>query len=175
MTELLPCPMCGTAAHFFKIDDIDQKDFGGQGICCQTEGCVQIGLMFACMDDPKPTLAEKWNRRAPTQGADARPVAIYQVHMNGSGTWLDITQREHEDNVARGIKSRIVYATRDAAPNINEQRYLWLREQHWNESNVAVVLAPKKAVKLGYDCPSGQRLDEIIDAARSAIVPREKT
>lgn len=63
MSELLPCPMCGTAAHFFKIDDIDQKDFGGQGICCQTEGCVQIGLMFACMDDPKPTLAEKWNRR----------------------------------------------------------------------------------------------------------------
>jgi len=169
MTELLPCPMCGTAAHFFKIDDIDQKDFGGQGICCQTEGCVQIGLMFACMDDPKPTLAEKWNRRAPTQGADARPVAITNEQC-----WK-LFNAAKEGNAAFSKELDSFFATRDAAPNINEQRYLWLREQHWNESNVAVVLAPKKAVKLGYDCPSGQRLDEIIDAARSAIVPREKT
>lgn len=76
MTDLLPCPMCGTVAHFFKIDDIDQKDFGGQGICCQTEGCVQIGLIFACMDDPKPTLAEKWNRRD-----EWRPIETAPHHM----------------------------------------------------------------------------------------------
>lgn len=47
------------------------------------------------------------------------------------------------------------------------ERYRWLREQHWNESTLAVVCEPKKAVKLGYDCPSGERLDEAIDAAMS--------
>lgn len=30
---------------------------------------------------------------------------------------------------------------------------------------MAVVCDPKKSVKLGYDCPSGDRLDEAIDAA----------
>lgn len=51
----------------------------------------------------------------------------------------------------------------DAA--INARRYEWLREQRWNESNIAVVCDPKSAVKLGYDCPSGKRLDVIIDEA----------
>ena len=49
--------------------------------------------------------------------------------------------------------------TRDA------ERYRWLREQHWNEADMAVVCYPKKSVKLGFDCPSGQRLDEALDAA----------
>jgi hypothetical protein len=53
---------------------------------------------------------------------------------------------------------------------IDAQRYRWLRAQHWNESNMAVVCDPKKSVKLGYDCPSGERLDEIIDASIAASV-----
>lgn len=44
-------------------------------------------------------------------------------------------------------------------------RYRWLRGQHWNESSIAVVCDPKKAVKLGGHCPYGEGLDEIIDAA----------
>lgn len=40
--------------------------------------------------------------------------------------------------------------------------YRWLREQHWTENTIAVVLKPKEAVKLGYDLPSGPRLDEVI-------------
>lgn len=43
-------------------------------------------------------------------------------------------------------------------------RYRWLREQHWSESEVAVILDPKVNVKLGTDCPSGERLDNMIDA-----------
>jgi hypothetical protein len=62
--ELKPCPLCGSAARFFHIDDIDSKEFGGHGICCDTYACAQVGLMFACGDDPKPALAEIWNRRA---------------------------------------------------------------------------------------------------------------
>ena len=45
------------------------------------------------------------------------------------------------------------------------ERYRWLRSQHWNESDMAVACHPKKSVKLGFDCPSGERLDHAIDAA----------
>lgn len=45
------------------------------------------------------------------------------------------------------------------------ERYRWLRDQHWNEADMAVVCHPKKSVKLGFDCPSGERLDESVDAA----------
>ena len=45
------------------------------------------------------------------------------------------------------------------------ERYRWLRSQHWNESDMAVVCHPKTSVKLGFDCPSGERLDDAIDVA----------
>lgn len=62
-SELLPCPFCGGAAHFFKITDLDVSSFGGEGICCGS--CpITTDLMFSLMDDCKPLLAEKWNRRA---------------------------------------------------------------------------------------------------------------
>ncbi len=47
------------------------------------------------------------------------------------------------------------------------ERYRWLRGQHWNESEMAVVCHPKKGVKLGFDCPSEGRLDSAIDFAMS--------
>lgn len=45
------------------------------------------------------------------------------------------------------------------------ERYRWLRGQHWNKSEMAVVCQPKKAVKLGFDCPSEGRLDCAVDTA----------
>ncbi|MCY1366610.1 hypothetical protein D9M69_535140 [compost metagenome] len=45
------------------------------------------------------------------------------------------------------------------------ERYRWLRSQHWNEAEMAVVACPKSSVKLGVDCPSLERLDAAIDAA----------
>lgn len=44
------------------------------------------------------------------------------------------------------------------------KRYRWLRAQHWYDGLLAVVARPKEAVKLGFDCPSDVRLDEMIDA-----------
>lgn len=83
--ELKPCPLCGSAAHFFHIDDIDSKEFGGHGICCDTYSCAQVGLMFACGDDPKPALAEIWNRRAAasaqTIGEDAAKGAMGEATL----------------------------------------------------------------------------------------------
>lgn len=53
---------------------------------------------------------------------------------------------------------------RDEEQQKNAERYRWLREQHWNDSRVCVVARPKEAVKLGYECPSLDRLDAIIDS-----------
>lgn len=48
------------------------------------------------------------------------------------------------------------------------ERYRWLRSRHWNDSDLCVVLNPKRSVKLGYICPSEERLDFAIDAAIEA-------
>lgn len=48
------------------------------------------------------------------------------------------------------------------------ERYQWLREQHWNDSPMAVVMRPKDAVKLGHECPFGDRLDAYIDQHRKS-------
>jgi hypothetical protein len=44
------------------------------------------------------------------------------------------------------------------------ERYRWLRELNWNDAALCVVADPKRNVKLGSDCPSGERLDAAIDA-----------
>ena len=55
--------------------------------------------------------------------------------------------------------------TENEALRKDAERYRWLRGQHWNESEMAVVCRPKKAVRLGFDCPSEGRLDYAIDVA----------
>ena len=42
-------------------------------------------------------------------------------------------------------------------------RYRWLRKQNWFDSDIAVVRSPNESIKLGYDCPSTERLDDYID------------
>ena len=45
----------------------------------------------------------------------------------------------------------------------NAERYQKLRAMHWSESPMCVVVNPKESVKLGHDCPCGDRLDEMLD------------
>ena len=61
-------------------------------------------------------------------------------------------------------REQCVLMEKDAA------RYRWLRDQHWNTGELAVVADPMKAIKLGHDSPSRERLDEAIDAAMAAKV-----
>ena len=42
-------------------------------------------------------------------------------------------------------------------------RYRWLRKQNWFDSDIAVVRSPNESIKIGYDCPSTERLDDYID------------
>jgi hypothetical protein len=56
------------------------------------------------------------NAIAPTQGADARPVAIYQGKLDELREWRDISKKTYDNAEAHGWgETRIVYATRDAA------------------------------------------------------------
>jgi hypothetical protein len=52
------------------------------------------------------------------------------------------------------------------ATELDAARYRWLRRQQWNNSSMCVVTNPKVSIKLGYDCPSLERLDDIIDEYR---------
>lgn len=57
---------------------------------------------------------------------------------------------------------------------VDAERYRWLRAQHWDTSPLGVVVEPRHAVKLGHDLPSGERLDEAVDAAMQAKRPNAK-
>lgn len=73
---------------------------------------------------------------------------------------LEQKMQEHQDALSE-MRGRMEGAERDAA------RYRWLRVQYWDESPIACVASPKRAVKPGQDCPSLERLDAAIDAALS--------
>lgn len=60
MPDLLQCPFCGGDAAF-GVSVVPEHD-GGHYIQCQS--ClISTGLVYPCGDDPKPILAERWNRR----------------------------------------------------------------------------------------------------------------
>lgn len=67
------------------------------------------------------------------------------------------------------LKERPTKAALKAAHDImwihrkDATRYRTLRQMNWNVSPLAVVCHPKESVKLGYDCPFGERLDEVLD------------
>ncbi|MDH1555943.1 hypothetical protein N5E86_15930 [Stutzerimonas stutzeri] len=52
------------------------------------------------------------------------------------------------------------------------RRYQTLRQMHWNDGPLAVVVNPKANVKLGADCPSGERLDQMLDEIDEQRYPR---
>lgn len=55
---------------------------------------------------------------------------------------------------------------------LNARRYETLRAMHWNDGPLAVVANPKTSVKLGTDCPSGERLDQMLDEIDEQGYPR---
>jgi len=77
--------------------------------------------------------------------------------MCGQGEldWASMCQ-EAADHIAT-LEASVAANQKDA------ERYRKLRQNHWSESDIAVVCHPRQSVKLGSDCPSGDRLDEIID------------
>ncbi|MEE9869415.1 MAG: hypothetical protein PBV86_01420 [Delftia lacustris] len=76
--------------------------------------------------------------------------------------WMEI-----DHNTAAAAELRRLDAENKALRAYAE-RYRWLREQNWHDSSLCVVRRPRQAIKPGYDCPSGERLDEFCDAGRAA-------
>jgi hypothetical protein len=106
---------------------------------------------------------------SPTQGADARPVAIYQVRYFGSGDWRDVSEAEYQHaRMHPDMRDRIVYATRDA-PKLAEG---WVLTETKNLDGL--IIAMERADRKGY-------MPEAIQGAwddfmcQPAIAPREKT
>lgn len=68
MTEayaIKPCPCCGRDARFEEVPE-GQQNSGGIYIECTNKLCrLSTNLMFPLMDDVRPELAQKWNRRVP--------------------------------------------------------------------------------------------------------------
>lgn len=68
-------------------------------------------------------------------------------------------KRESVERERDQLKAESEALRRDA------KRYRFLRNQHWPVAELAVVCNPKVSVKLGHDCPSGDRLDQQVDGA----------
>lgn len=97
-------------------------------------------------------------------GLDAAQEVAIRAHEELAGYKPD-KHAMVDDNV-RKIKDGIAaIGAQTGSDATDAARYRWLREQNWNESEMAVVCRPKEAVKLGFDCPSRKRLDDAIDAA----------
>jgi hypothetical protein len=100
----------------------------------------------------------------------------------GDGLVLALVQRieELEGNMGKALNERLgPYILAGSRMSISKafehgwlsnspdaERYRWLRECNWHDSDLAVVCNPKFSIKLGIDCPSLERLDEMIDKYR---------
>ena len=60
--DLKSCPFCGGTAEFGECADADEQNAGGHFIACRVCG-ASTALVFACMDDPRPALVDRWNKR----------------------------------------------------------------------------------------------------------------
>ena len=89
----------------------------------------------------------------------------------GRGRLIEVQEELIEENkrLSDDIKNQNKMLNEQVAimADLNEdaKRYRWLREQHWNYSDLVVVTRPRQNVKLGSDCPCDDRLDAAIDAA----------
>lgn len=57
------------------------------------------------------------------------------------------------------------------AVRVQADRYVRVRRSHWSISPFCVVRDPLKNVKLGSVCPSGEQLDELVDAVSQTLPP----
>jgi hypothetical protein len=98
---LLPCPCCGSDANFHQVEVKENADYGGQYIECECCG-LSTNMRFAWGDDPKPLLAEAWNRRStPAEGALTLDQALRRAFILGQTYW----QQADSDSYSQNRKS----------------------------------------------------------------------
>jgi len=77
----------------------------------------------------------------------------------GCGYWREAAKLREAERDA--LLAEVEALRKDA------ERYRWFRMADWWRSPICAIRNPKVQAKLGSDCPSGDRLDEQIDAAMS--------
>lgn len=80
-----------------------------------------------------------------------------QEYIDRLEEWLDDERQQ-----LKQAEARVAELEPDA------MRYRFLRSQHWSDGALCVVKDPKRFVKLGAYCPSGEYLDSVIDEAERA-------
>ena len=105
------------------------------------------------METPKP-MQGVWSLVAPDgrEWRESSPLRCVSLEQSG----------RVPANVAL---ARILEAANPTPDEADAERYRWLRGQHWYDNTIVAVCSPKDAMKLGYEAPSGERLDELIDEA----------
>jgi hypothetical protein len=195
VSDLLPCPFCGGEAarsERTQSSNVGWADgLGSPGTMIHVERIIQcntcnvsvsnFSLAMSTAKDYWKELVSKWNTRvqlaaAVEPAADAgQAVALKLIadfaEADGSSVCKSIAltaRNALKDNPARrDAGSADEDVVRDA------KRYRWLRSRHWSDHDICVVQHPRNAVKLGHDCPSGGRLDELIDAAMRTAAQEE--
>lgn len=107
------------------------------------------------------TLTESGEVLTETQEGITMPADYSFATVNDYIHGPDVTY-ENLEALCLGMSAHIEKLMRTVQ---DAERYRWLRAQHWSESAVAVVSEPKQNVRLGAYCPSGDLLDDAIDAA----------
>lgn len=83
MTTLSPCPFCGGEARFGQSSPTEDNDYAGaEYIECINARCfATTACMFPCMQDVKPLLAERWNKRAAHEQARGQPEDLLRIQV----------------------------------------------------------------------------------------------
>ena len=98
-----PCPCCGSAAAFGAATGDDE---GAHFVHCTNALCgLTTNLMFACMDNPKPILAERWNRRT----VDGKCVSALEADLLEAKGYIEELDREN-DRLRAANRARLIGA-----------------------------------------------------------------
>lgn len=97
--QLLPCPFCGSEAHF-EMDD-DRWEWIECGSCG-----MQGNRSASLMEDCKPKLAEAWNRRTPASQAQRVPLSERKIRQIDAHSGLDAIEFARAIERAHGIQER---------------------------------------------------------------------